>query len=49
MHGYFVFDRSPATDITGLSGYPWAAGAITANVSEVAKFYRALLTYCGAP
>jgi D-alanyl-D-alanine carboxypeptidase len=44
MHGYFVFDRPPATDITGLSPYPWAAGAITANVSEVAQFYRALLT-----
>jgi hypothetical protein len=44
VHGYFVFDRPPATDITGLSPYPWAAGAITANVSEVAQYYRALLT-----
>jgi D-alanyl-D-alanine carboxypeptidase len=44
VHGYFVFDRPPATDITGLSPYPWAAGAITSNVSEVAQYYRALLT-----
>jgi D-alanyl-D-alanine carboxypeptidase len=44
VHGYFVFDRPPATDITGLSPYPWAAGAITSNVAEVARYYRALLT-----
>ena len=26
-HGYYVFDKPPATDITGLTPYPWAAGA----------------------
>jgi D-alanyl-D-alanine carboxypeptidase len=43
-HGYYVFDKPPATDITGLSPYAWAAGAIVANGSDVASFYRALLS-----
>src|SRR4029077_6835505 len=42
-HGYYVFDKPPATDISGLSPYPWAAGAIVANAAEIATFYRALL------
>ena len=43
-HGYYVFDKPPATDITGLSPYPWAAGALVANAADVASFYRALLS-----
>jgi D-alanyl-D-alanine carboxypeptidase len=43
-HGYYVFDKPPATDITGLSPYPWAAGAVVANAADVASFYRALLS-----
>ena len=39
-HGYYVFDKPPATDITGLSPYPWAAGAVVANAADVASFYR---------
>ena len=42
-HGYYVFDKPPATDISGLSPYPWAAGAIVANAADIATFYRALL------
>ena len=43
-HGYYVFDKPPAADITGLSPYPWAAGAVVANAADVASFYRALLS-----
>jgi D-alanyl-D-alanine carboxypeptidase len=43
-HGYYLLDKPPATDITGLSPYPWAAGAIVATASDVADFYRALLS-----
>ena len=43
-HGYYVFDKPPAADITGLSPYPWAAGALVANAADVASFYRALLS-----
>lgn len=43
-HGYYVFDKPPAADITGLSPYPWAAGAVGANAGDVASFYRALLS-----
>ena len=39
-----MFDKPPATDITGLSPYPWAAGALVANAADVASFYRALLS-----
>jgi D-alanyl-D-alanine carboxypeptidase len=42
-HGYYVFDTPPATDISRLSPYPWAAGAIVANAADIATFYRALL------
>ena len=44
VHGYLVLNRPPATDITGLSPYPWADGAIISTLSEVARYYRALLT-----
>jgi D-alanyl-D-alanine carboxypeptidase len=43
-HGYYVFGKPPAADITGLSPYPWAAGAIVANAADVATFYGALLS-----
>jgi len=43
-HGYFVLDRPPATDITGLSPYPWASGAIVSDSREVARYYAALLS-----
>ncbi len=42
-HGYYIFDKPPASDISGLSPYPWAAGAIVANAADIATFYRALL------
>lgn len=42
-HGYYIIKRPPAADISGLSPYPWAAGAITSTASDVANFYRALL------
>lgn len=42
-HGYYVFDKPPATDISGLSPYPWAAGAIVASGTDVTAFYHALL------
>jgi D-alanyl-D-alanine carboxypeptidase len=44
MHGYYVFDKPPAADITGLSPYPWAAGAVVSTAADTAGFYRALLT-----
>ena len=43
-HGYYVFGKPPAADITGLSPYPWAAGAMVANAADVATFYGALLS-----
>src|SRR5262249_33199760 len=43
-HGYYRLDKPPTADITGLSPYPWAAGAIVATASDVADFYRALLS-----
>ncbi|HEY6891345.1 MAG TPA: serine hydrolase domain-containing protein [Solirubrobacter sp.] len=42
-HGYRVFDQPPATDITGLNPYPWAAGAMVATAHDAARFYEALL------
>ncbi len=43
-HGYYVFGTPPATDVTGISPYPWAAGAIVSTATDVADFYRALLS-----
>jgi D-alanyl-D-alanine carboxypeptidase len=42
-HGYFTIGKPPAADISGLSPYPWAAGAIDATAADTATFYRALL------
>ncbi len=43
-HGYLVLDKPPATDVTGLYPFPWAAGAIVSTVGDTATFYRALLS-----
>ena len=43
VHGYFSSGTGPLTDITSLYPYPWASGAAVATVSDVARFYRALL------
>ena len=42
-HGYLVIKKPPATDVTGLYPFPWAAGAIISNAADTATFYRALL------
>jgi D-alanyl-D-alanine carboxypeptidase len=42
-HGYYIIHKAPAEDISSLSPYPCAAGAITSNGRDVATFYRALL------
>lgn len=42
-HGYLVIQKPPATDVTGLYPFPWAAGAIISNAADTARFYRALL------
>lgn len=42
-HGYYVFAKPPATDVSGVSPFPWAAGAIVSNGVDVLSFYRALL------
>jgi D-alanyl-D-alanine carboxypeptidase len=43
-HGYLVLGKPPAIDVTGLSPYAWAAGAIVSTGADVASFYRALLS-----
>ncbi|HET7379677.1 MAG TPA: serine hydrolase domain-containing protein, partial [Gaiellales bacterium] len=43
-HGYLVIKKPPATDVTGLYPFPWAAGAIISNAADTATFYRALLS-----
>ena len=43
-HGYLVIKKPPATDVTGLYPFPWAAGAIVSNAADTATFYRALLS-----
>src|SRR5207253_9749179 len=43
-HDYLVIKKPPATDVTGLYPFPWAAGAIISNAADTATFYRALLT-----
>jgi D-alanyl-D-alanine carboxypeptidase len=43
-HSYLVIDRPPATDVTGLYPFPWAAGAIVSNAADTATFYGALLS-----
>jgi D-alanyl-D-alanine carboxypeptidase len=43
-HGYYVPGKPPALDVTGLSPFPWAAGAIVSTAGDVATFYRALFS-----
>jgi D-alanyl-D-alanine carboxypeptidase len=43
-HGYLVIKTPPATDVTGLYPFPWAAGAIISDAADTATFYRALLS-----
>jgi D-alanyl-D-alanine carboxypeptidase len=43
-HGYYVFAKPPATDVTAVSPYPWAAGAMVSTGADVLSFYRALLS-----
>ena len=43
-HGYLVIKKPPASDVTGLYPFPWAAGAIVSNAADTATFYRALLS-----
>jgi D-alanyl-D-alanine carboxypeptidase len=43
-HGYLIIDKPPATDVTGLYPFPWAAGAIVSNAADTATFFRALLS-----
>src|SRR5215210_4121324 len=42
-HGYYVFDSPPATDVTYIFPFQWAAGSIAANTRDVATFYRSLM------
>ena len=42
-HGYLVIEKPPASDVTGLYPFPWAAGAIISNAADTATFYRVLL------
>ena len=43
-HGYFTFSGTQPTDVTSLYPYPWASGAAVATVSDVARFYRQVLS-----
>jgi len=43
-HGYLVIKKPPASDVTALYPFPWAAGAIVSNAVDTATFYRALLS-----
>ena len=43
-HGYLVLRDPLAIDITKISPFPWAAGAIISTASDDLDFYRALLS-----
>jgi D-alanyl-D-alanine carboxypeptidase len=43
-HGYYVFAKPPATDVSGVSPFPWAAGAMVSTGADVLGFYRAVLS-----
>jgi len=42
-HGYYVFAKPPATDVSAVSPFPWAAGAMVSTGADILSFYRALL------
>jgi D-alanyl-D-alanine carboxypeptidase len=45
VHGYFsAAGDGQLSDITSLYPYPWASGAAVGTVSDVARFYRQLLS-----
>jgi D-alanyl-D-alanine carboxypeptidase len=43
-HGYIILGEPPAIDITGISPFVWAAGAIISTGADDLSFYRALLS-----
>jgi D-alanyl-D-alanine carboxypeptidase len=43
-HGYIILGEPPAIDITGISPFVWAAGAIVSTGANDLSFYRALLS-----
>ncbi len=43
-HGYIILGEPPAIDLTGISPFVWAAGAIVSTGSDDLSFYRALLS-----
>jgi D-alanyl-D-alanine carboxypeptidase len=43
-HGYIILGAPPAIDITGISPFVWAAGAIISTGPDDLSFYRALLS-----
>jgi D-alanyl-D-alanine carboxypeptidase len=43
-HGYIILGEPPAIDITGISPFVWAAGAIVSTGADDVSFYRALLS-----
>ena len=43
-HGYFIVGSPPATDITEIRPFVWAAGAIVSTAADDLSFYRALLS-----
>jgi D-alanyl-D-alanine carboxypeptidase len=44
VHGYYLLGKPPATDVTGINPFPWAAGAIVSTADDIATFYRALFS-----
>ena len=43
-HGYYLLGKPPATDVTGINPFPWAAGAIVSTADDIATFYQALFS-----
>src|SRR5215211_41735 len=43
-HGYIILGEPPAIDLTGISPFVWAAGAIISTAADDLSFYRALLS-----
>lgn len=43
-HGYYVLGKPPAIDVSALSPFPWASGAILSSADDIATFYGALLS-----
>jgi D-alanyl-D-alanine carboxypeptidase len=43
-HGYYLLRKPPTIDVSALSPFPWAAGAILSSADDIATFYQALLS-----